>query len=467
VGESAIGEERMGPEPETRQRGSAAPDSPYPKLKPRRGSPRDEVARHQRLRIRRAMVELVAVEGYEAVKVSELATRARISTRDFYRHSHGKQDCLLDAHDWIMRQAAWRLDDAAASGRDPRERTRMALEALAGMLSRHSIEARLACVESAAAGLGILERRCRSAEELAAVVVRCVGGYGRGQAVPRTLAMGIVAGITQVVVSLLIAGREDEFPTFIPDLVRWISDLTDPRTSTLSPGRSARGAAAAASALFFDRPVDTGEELAARERRQILVGTLAVASEAGYWQLTVPRIRAAVGISRARFDAYYDGVEDCFAAAIGLVATRAMDFAAETAAGQGEEWPRGFHRGVEALCAYTAREPMIARLALVEILAAGPRGLRDLTGIIKMTAERLRDEVPITARPAAVAAEASMGAVFGLVHRAILNRQLDRIGPLAPYLSYLVLTPAIGPRDAIGAISATPDRGPIVSAVHR
>lgn len=453
---SAVGRRRTRVETITAAAGAVEGGAGYAKLKPRRGSPREVVVRHQRSRIRRAMIELVAEQGYEAVKVSELAARAGVSTRDFYLRCQGKQECLLDTHDWIMEQATRRLIAAVGPGRGVEERTRLALEALGEMLARHPVEARFACLDAAAAGLGILERRRRSAEALAVVVAGCLEGSSRRSG-PSPLLAGIVMGLSQVVCSLLIEGRESEFALLAGDLQGWIGALAAPEAGRLAglARRRPQGVAAPVAAFRRQEGVDLSEEPRERERRQILEATLRLAAGAGYWQLTVPRIRAEVGISRARFDAHFDDVEDCFAAAVGLVGTRVMDFAAETAAGDGEKWPRGFHHAVEALCAYTAREPVMARLALVEIFAAGPRGLRDFSHLIEMTAERLRTGVPRAERPSAVVAEASMGAVLTLVHRSIAMRHPECLARLAPYLSYLTLAPVVGPTGAIEAIRGT------------
>lgn len=402
------------------------------------------------------MIELVAEQGYDAVKVGELAARAGVSTRDFYRCAQGKQECLLDIHDWIMEQATRRLAAAVEPGRNFEERSWLALQAIGDMLADHPLEARFACLDAAAAGLGILERKRRAAEGLAVLVAGCLGEPRRRPALPAPLLEGIVAGLSQVVRSLLLDGREAEFALLVPELHGWIAALTGGEAGRLPALVRRRPACASEAVPTFDfgGPLDPALAPEERERRQILAATLGLAAEAGYWRLTIPRIRAAVGISRARFDSHYDCAEDCFAAAIGLVAGRLMEFTAETAAGEADEWPRGFHHAIEALCAYTAREPMMARLVLVDILAAGPRGLRDLSALIRTISGRLRADLPRGARPAPVVAEASMGAVFTLVHRSITTRRLERLALLPPYLSYLILAPVLGPRSAIQAIGA-------------
>lgn len=438
------------PEPEP-----VAGEPGHGKLKPRKGSSRDAVARHQRDRIRRAMIELVAERGYDAVKVAELSARAGVSTRDFYLRCQGKQECLLDTHDWLMKGATLRLKMAVEPGGGVGERLRLALEELGDMLADHPAEARFAFLDvPAAAGAAVLERERQAAEALAALV----GGCLERRPVPAPLVHGIVAGLTQVVRSLLLDGREADFAGLVPELHGWAAVLSAPEVSAFAglarPRRSA-DLAAAAGVFRLDTKFDPDGGRQGRdewERREILSTTLAMAGEAGYWQLTVPRIRSAVGISRARFDAHYGGVEGAYAAAIELIAGRLADFTAGAAVSLGEEWPRGFHRAVTALCAYTAREPMTARLGLVEILATGRTGLRELSDLTRDIAGRLRAELPSADRPPPAVTEASTGAVFTLVRRAIVTRRANRLVVLAPYFSYLALAPAIGPTAALAAI---------------
>jgi|GEM_PF-1695809 len=437
------------PEPEPLEGGTR-----YAKLKPRRGSSADAVAEHQRARIRRALIELVAEDGYEAVKVTELARRARISTRDFYQRCDGKQGCLLEAHDWLIAAAVRRLTVAIRGGRDAEERARLVLEELVEMLVAHPVETRFVCLDAAAGGIEILERKSRAAEDLAALVGLCLGGPGEDSDLPVPLTEGIALGVAQVVRSYVIGGRLNELPSVVGDLCRWIADLAVPQANLLErlqPPPSAEGDRAAA-ALCFSRVAEADVDRGAWERLGIQAATLTLAGEDGYWQLSVPRIRAAVGISRARFDAHYADVDGCFADAIGLVADRVMDFTATTAAHDDEEWPVGFHHAVEALCAYAATEPRLARLALVEFLSCGPEGVREISELTQGFAERLRAGVPPADVPPSISAEASMGAVLGLVQRSVVGAHADRIATLAPYLSYLALAPAIGPQEAIAAI---------------
>jgi Bacterial regulatory proteins, tetR family len=62
----------------------------YARLKPGPGRTAAEVAFHQRDRINRAVVEVVARRGYRRATIREIAGVAGISTRAFYQHYSSK-----------------------------------------------------------------------------------------------------------------------------------------------------------------------------------------------------------------------------------------------------------------------------------------------------------------------------------------------------------------------------------------
>jgi len=64
------------------------------KLRPGPGMSPVEVERHQRVRLHRAMFQLVAERGYDRVTVRALVSIAKVSSRTFYKHFHGVHDCF-------------------------------------------------------------------------------------------------------------------------------------------------------------------------------------------------------------------------------------------------------------------------------------------------------------------------------------------------------------------------------------
>src|SRR5215218_1735566 len=67
------------------------------KLRPGRGTPREEAERNQRERLFAAMVATVSEKGYEATTVADLVELSGVSRSAFYRHFDDKQACFLAA----------------------------------------------------------------------------------------------------------------------------------------------------------------------------------------------------------------------------------------------------------------------------------------------------------------------------------------------------------------------------------
>lgn len=427
----------------------------YRRLKPGPGHSPEEVAADQRARILGAMVELVAERGYDAVAVSDLARRARVSTKTFYELSRGKQNCLLEAHDEITERAARRIEAGQTGEVDWRRRSRLALTALAAVIVENPDAARLACLEASAAGLGALERMRDAKATFEAVVADCLATDPEGPSVGPAVATGIVMGLMQVVRARLIAGREDELPGLVEELFEWASALCAPGVRDLETlGCAAGDPAAAACALRPAAALDASTDPTTRERALILAATIELAARDGYWQLSVPRIRQAAGISRRRFEAHFDSVEGCFVAALELEAARVVGFVRHQSRLRGRDWPRGFHRAVASLCANASSDTDPARLALIEVLASGPAALRHHTRLTCVTAEHLRAGPPPAQRPSLPIAEAAMGAIWGMVRDHIVSPTPACLRNAAPLLSFVALQPSIGTRAALDAIEA-------------
>lgn len=91
----------------------------FGKLSPGPGMSPQQVASHQRARIHSAMIVLVAERGYSAATVRDLAQLAGVSTRAFYEHFSGKEECFLRTYELAVRRTAKRIvvsREASATG---------------------------------------------------------------------------------------------------------------------------------------------------------------------------------------------------------------------------------------------------------------------------------------------------------------------------------------------------------------
>jgi hypothetical protein len=118
----------------------------------------------------------------------------------------------------------------------------------------------------------------------------------------------------------------------------------------------------------------------------------------------------------------------------------------------GRNWPGGLHRAICALCGHLARNPLFARLVFVELFESGAEGLRLRARVIAEVTESLRTSAPARQRPSELAAEASVGAIWEVIHHHVANDATDRLLDIAPQLSFLALAPVLGAPEAVRAI---------------
>jgi AcrR family transcriptional regulator len=421
----------------------------YAKLRPGPGLPHEQVASNQRARIYGAMIELVARRGYGSVTVVELARLAGVSKHTFYGHFQDKETCFLCVYDLIVRRSAKQVGAAQRGCRDWREQLRLAFCAWAGGIAREPKMARLVLVEAFAGGPAALERMRRAEGLFAGMIEQSFAGAPDSVPVAPLIVKGIVAGVHRVARAQLLAGRAHELPGLVDELLEWM--LCFRCEEAMALGRLADLPAPVRPGTAALAANDGGAR--GEERARILDAVARLAAREGYWQLTVPRIRSAAGVSRRCFDAHFEGVQGCFIAALERLTERALAHAVPAGAAA-RTWPGGLHRALCALCAYIAADPVLARLGFIEVFAPGPNGMLCRERTIAGVAESLRISAPAGQRPSELAAEASVGAVWGIVHHHVAVGRAHQLPGITGVLSYLALAPAIGAERAVQEIVA-------------
>lgn len=431
------------------------PGALYNKLRPGPGMTANEVASHQCARIHGAMIEIAGTGGYREVTVREVASRAGVSTRAFYAHFQDKDDCVLRTYELVVQQAAARIVAAQSGERDWRERMRRAFEAFAREMGQRPRAARLALVEPYAIGSAALERahrtECLFEAMLAESLARAPGSIRLSPLVVK----GMVAGVSRIARAQLLAGREGELFELSSDIQRWVLSLHDAAAGELrdlaAPTLKVRPAPMSPrmTAPAADGSIREGD------RALILTAVAKLAASKGYEALTVPRIRSAAGVSRRKFDSHFDGAQDCFLASLEQRATSAVSIASAHAP-EGN-WACDVHITIAHLCAHIANDPLLSRLAFVDVFAAGPAGLRCRERIITQIAESFATG-PVGEAPEALAAEASVGAIWAVLHDYVTAGRTHELPRIAPTLSYLALAPAVGATAAVEAIRGAGER---------
>jgi AcrR family transcriptional regulator len=410
---------------------------------------------HQRARLHEAMVELAAEHGYNAFSVAALVKRARVSKRDFYKHFAGKEECFLATYDIIVNHSLRGIHAAVEGEEGWRERLRLGYLTFAGQIDGNPEAARLALVEAFAAGAGAVERMLRANRLFEALVAKSLASADGSPRLPRLLVKGIVAGCGRVARARLLSGEPGQLSRDADEMMEWALSFCDSDVARLR-GLGLDGASPLSATAVKPHPGD--------ERAMILAATARLASKEGYVALTVPRVRAAAGVSGHSFYAHFDGVADCFLATLETLSDRTLT-AAEPSYLTAEDWASGVHHMVARLCRQLAGDPDFANLAFREIFSPGLEADQWRSETVAKLAAMLRRGAPQRQQPTVFAAEASIGAMWGVIHHLVASGSGDQLPIAAPVLSYLALAPAIGGAAAVDAMTAPRARVPVAETV--
>lgn len=320
--------------------------------------------------------------------------------------------------------------------------------AFADQITRSPEAARLALVEAFTAGAVAVERMQRTDLLFEALVVKNLSLAEGAPRLPPLVVKGVVAGGGRLARARLLSCQGGKPALDGGRLMEWALSFCSEDVVRLQGVR-----APAAAPLGEAAPVmPLGDE-----RALILAAMGRLASREGYATLTVPRVRAAAGVSRRSFDTHFESVTDCFLATLETLSDRTLATAAPVYF-TADDWASGVHRMIAGLCWYLAHDPMFAGLAFLEVFSPGPEAIQWRSDMIAKLAAKLRRGAPPTRRPSEFAAEASIGAMWGVIHHFVATGRGTQLPTAAPALSYLALAPALGGAAAIDVIVASEDR---------
>ncbi|HET9164336.1 MAG TPA: helix-turn-helix domain-containing protein [Solirubrobacterales bacterium] len=174
-----------------------------------------------------------------------------------------------------------------------------------------------------------------------------------------------------------------------------------------------------------------------------------VVGRRGYQATSVADVIAEAHASRSTFYKYFADKRDGFLGAYELVLERI--FAAAEGAGGAEPWPEGPRDALAAIVDLFARDPALARTAVVEFAAAGEQARRRHRAALDRLARLLEKERP-PSRPCLPPSTALMAVsgVAGLIADEIRAGRAHDLPRFLPELEFAMLVPFLGPRAAAG-----------------
>jgi AcrR family transcriptional regulator len=199
------------------------------------------------------------------------------------------------------------------------------------------------------------------------------------------------------------------------------------------------------------------------QRSRMLTATVQAVEEVGYARLTVAQVIARARVSRKTFYDLFEDREDCFLAAF----NQAVDqWSAVVVEAYEEEanWREGVRAGLLALLRFMDEEPGLARICIVEALAAGPRVLRCRTQVLGQAKKAVdagrkgpgAKPARSTVQSPDVTAEGVVGAVFAVLHARLLARSGEPFTALLGPLMSMIVLPYLGGRVATAELTREP-----------
>jgi len=348
------------------------------------------------------MIELVGEGGYEAVALRRLTELAGVSTRTFYEHFEGKEECFLRTYELVVQRIGARVASAQVGESDRSRRLELALQAFAAELGNKPRAARLALLEIFGAGPAAQEAMTRAEAHVEEILQEELRSPDQVEVSP-LLAKAVLNGVAFVARRRMIGADSTQGVATAAELSRWALSLRDMPASKALP---------LSTPTHESRSMSRAEP---GEREILLAATAKLAATKGYWQLTVPQILAGAGLRKKSFTSNFAGVEDCFLA---VIEQRTAGLIGRAMAGLSDEmpWASRVHFFIANLGTAIASDPVTAKLVFVEARSAGRAAvsLQDelLAGLAN---DFLCDAPKHHDQPASpIYAEASLAAIWGI-----------------------------------------------------
>jgi AcrR family transcriptional regulator len=191
------------------------------------------------------------------------------------------------------------------------------------------------------------------------------------------------------------------------------------------------------------------EFIVQNQRERIVTALVDTVAERGYNATTVAHITKAASVSRRTFYEHFADKEACFLAAYEMVAEH-IAASMRAAAESFEEWPQKVRAALATMLRFLAGEPELARVCMIEPIAAGgeiaARHRASMQGLVEILKAGRPEH---GGRPLPEATEETLvGGIVSLVVREISAGRAEKLEELLPDLVELTLAPYVGAEEA-------------------
>jgi AcrR family transcriptional regulator len=397
--------------------------------------------------------------GYARANVSAVIAEAGVSRPTFYEYFADKDNCFLAALADVQERLAGEVRAAVRAG--PPERAMYAtIGALVEFASSEPAMARFLTNEPMAGGPVALDARDRGVASLERTIEQSYTRLDATTPIPDLSGLILIGGVHRLLASRLRRG-EPNLTRLREDLLGWIHSYERPigehRWRSLEAGPSpSLSPFVPATGLTAPEPLPPGRprmaetEVAENQRQRIMFAAACLAEEKGYTATTIGDITKLAGVDGRVLYSMFTDKQDAFMAVHELGFQRVMDVTAE-AFFSGATWPERNWEAGRAFTQFLERDALVTNVGFVEAYAVGPGAVQrveDSHNAFAMLLQEGYQHVGEDARPSRLVLEAIITTIFEVIYHQARASPNPRMAGLVGHVTFLVLSPFLGPLEA-------------------
>lgn len=197
--------------------------------------------------------------------------------------------------------------------------------------------------------------------------------------------------------------------------------------------------------------------VAAHQRERLFAATVDLVSKRGYRNTSIDHIVKSARVGYVAFYDLFEGKEDCFLAVFDRIVAETTKALAGAVASE-TEWPRQIAAALACVLDLIVADPRRARVALVEVQAAGPLAYVRYEEAVDRSVPKLREGRafnPDTAELSSTLEEAVLGGILWVIHQRLVKGELQQPEPLLEEAIQIALSPYLGDAEARAVAKTT------------
>jgi AcrR family transcriptional regulator len=202
------------------------------------------------------------------------------------------------------------------------------------------------------------------------------------------------------------------------------------------------------------------------QRARLLAAAVGVVAELGYVEGSVGHITARARVSRRTFYELFANREECMVAVLRDAAERVRSELEASGVG-GLGWHERLRTGLRAMLSFLDREPVLARVCVVEMARGGPDVLRLREELLGSLAGVLDEQRGDRAGCTPLTAHGLIGAALAIVHAHLLAEDQRPLVGLQGELMAILVLPYLGAKAAQRELERPPSRASSRSAAGK